>query len=173
MPLKLATVGRHRTISALAKALYSLRDDTELQARAEAALLKANPHLADRLAAGATVVVPDVAGLSTTEAASSLPVHPGPFDDIERDSVARLAKVAERLVGVAAEDGKAQRVRLKDPEFVAALARIHPELGQKLPEITEAVAADAKRLQLRARQLQEAVQLVQADLERQASRGHS
>lgn len=60
MPFKIGTVERQRTLKTLARNLYELDDTPELQARAEAALLKANPGLGleGGLKRGTPVVVP-------------------------------------------------------------------------------------------------------------------
>lgn len=168
MPLKFAIVDRQRTLAALVRSLYVLNQDPDQQMRAEAALLRANPHLGDdgRPRAGSTLVVPDVPGLATTPAVRRAPLVPGPFTDLERERLERLAKVAERLLVVTAEEAETQRAQLRDRTFVAALGNTHPELRQKLPEIAEAADLDAETLSLRAKQFNEGVKRAQADLER-------
>lgn len=75
MPTKIATLGRERTIATLARRLYKIegRGRTDLQRRAEAALIAANPRLsrAEGFHAGRQIVVPAVSGLTHTEEVST------------------------------------------------------------------------------------------------------
>ena len=175
MPVKLVTVKRVSTVSGLAKSIFGLRNEPELQRQAEAALLRANPHLAGdtRLASGSTVVVPEVPGLSTTDDARRLPIRPAPVDDLDRERLAKLAKATERLAVIAAQDGETQRAELKKRDFTAALARTHPDLREKLPGIAEAVSAHTELLVLRAKQFHNAVLRAQEDQERRRKRSGS
>lgn len=172
MPIKLATVNRERTTAGLARSIFGIRNEPELQRRAEAALIKANPHLAgdSRLQAGSTVVVPDVPGLSTMNGVHRLPILPTSTHDSQGRRLSRLAKATERLVDIIAQDGEVQRAELKKRDFTAALARAHPDLREQMPQIAEAASSHAERLVLRARQLHDAVTRVQADHERRKTR---
>jgi hypothetical protein len=71
MPTRIATLGRERTVATLARRLYRIEGEGrgELQRRAEAALLAANPRLAspEGFRSGGRVLVPPVAGLTRTE----------------------------------------------------------------------------------------------------------
>ena len=172
MPIKFATVNRERTLAGLARSIFGIKNEPELQRRAEAALIKANPHLANagRLQAGSTVVVPDVPGLSATDGVRRLPILPPLIEDNHGERLSRLAKVTERLVDIAAQDGELRRGELKKRDFAAALARTHPDLREQVPQIAEATSAHAELLVLRAKQLHEAVMRVQADHERRKTR---
>ena len=97
-------------------------------------------------------------------------IPPTPVDDLQEERLSRLAKASERLAAIAAEDGKAQRAELKNRDFTAALARTHPDLQEQLPQIAEAASAYAELLVLRAKQLGEAIKLIQADQARQKTR---
>lgn len=168
MPLKLATIGQQRSLSSLAKSLFDLEASPELRERAQAALVKANPHLAERggLVAGATVVVPDVAGLAlkggvrtTAPGASSLPDH-------GEERLKALATASERLIVMIEETAKADLDTLKQRNFIAAFESTHPELKADLAKITESVSAEAERAYMRSKQLLDAVKRAQADEER-------
>lgn len=172
MPITLATVKRQRTVAGLAKSIFGLKNEPELQARAEAALIRANPHLSGegRLTAGATIVVPEVPGLRVSGDAEIAPPPLSLIDEIDSERLARLSKITERLPEIAAQDGDAARAELRNREFIAALGRSHPELRQRLPQITDAVSTDAELMVSRAKQLHDAVQKVQADQARQKRR---
>ena len=70
MATAIARIGREKRLATLAKNLYVIEGDeaTELQRRAERALLRQNPCLAaaDGFAAGRMRLVPPVPGLRTT-----------------------------------------------------------------------------------------------------------
>ena len=172
MPVKLATIGRQRTVAGLAKSIFGLKNEPELQARAEAALIRANPQLAEdgRLTAGATIVVPDVPGLRPGDDVRRAALRPSPVDGLDPERLDRLAKVVAKLPEIAVKGGEAARAELKARDFLAVLAKAHPDLRQQLPEIANAVAADAELMVKRAQQLGEAIKLIQADQARQKTR---
>lgn len=168
MPLKLATIGRQRSLSGLAKSLFALDASPELRERAEAALVKANPHLAEAggLVAGATVVVPDVAGLTVTGEVRKTPLGASSLPDRSAERLVALATASERLIAAIEEVAKADLTTLKKRDFVAAFESTHPELKADLPKITEGVSAEAERASLRGKQLLDAMKRAQADEER-------
>lgn len=168
MPLKLAVVGRQRSLASLAKALYALGDNPDHQARAEAALVRANPHLGGdgKPRAGSTLVVPGVPGLATSPTARRAPLAPDPFDKLDRERLERLAKVAERLPDITDEESKSDRALLRDRTFLAALGATHPELQGRLGEIAQTLQADAGAMSLRAKQFAEGVKRALEDRDR-------
>ena len=69
MPTRIVTLGREKRIATLARKIFSIEgpNSAELQLRAEAALLRANPQLARKEAfqSGATIVVPQLPDLES------------------------------------------------------------------------------------------------------------
>ena len=165
MPVRHAVVGRHRTIGGLAKALFETGSDPDLQKRAEEALLRANPGLAAEgaLVQGRPIVVPELGGARPK--APDLPPReePGPA----------APPAAETLVGriEAAAKEAAERVKmLKRESTLQAIAKAHPELREKLPEIVAAVERNAARAKQAAKNLREAAARVEAAVEAAQSR---
>ena len=171
MALKVATIERQRTLAGLAKTLYAVKDAPELQKKAEEALVRANPHLAEegKLKSGETVVVPDVKGLDRAKDATAR-FADDPLGDRGAERLRRLSAASEKLAAAAAKAGEAAAAALKDRTFTAALAKTHPELKGQVADITAASKADADRLVLRTKQLQDAIKLAEADRQRLDSR---
>jgi hypothetical protein len=122
------------------------------RARAEKALIEANPHLAqpNALVAGAVVRVPAVSGLKVRAAAGAQ----DPVSELDQAVAAAVVGYRERLSGhadAAVADLDAQTALLKDRTVAAELKRAGgTELGQQLAESLRARAkslADARKRQ--------------------------
>lgn len=164
MPFKLATIGRQRSLATLARSLYALKDSPGLQERAEAALLRANPALAgDTLPpAGATVVVPEIPGLASTDTVQPATASAAPEAPLLEDFGAALEALLPRL-----EQESAEELRLlQSQEFFKVLMTHRPDLDSVVPEIIKAAGEDAEALILHGKQLREAVDRAQADRKR-------
>ena len=168
MPLKLATIGRQRTLSGLAKSLFPSASSAEDHQRAEAALLKANPQLADRggIAAGVTVVVPDVPGLRASEDAREARPGSAQLPDRGAERLKAMGAASEELAKLVQEMAKAELALLKGDDFAALLLREHPELKEELPNIVKATSAEAERSMAQGKELVEALKSARADQER-------
>jgi phage tail protein X len=135
------TVKDETTVRQLADRLYGTLDARD-RTLAEAALLKANPHLADREAfrAGAVVTVPPVRGLTAQPAAT----RNDPVGDV-RDAIGVAVDdyrkhLAASLAAAAADLGSQEEL-LKDKEVAAALKRAGgTELAKPLAESLQARA---------------------------------
>jgi hypothetical protein len=147
----IATLKTEKSLREVAERVYGPLDSDKL-ARAQTALLKANPHLEDKAALqpGAVVSVPEVPGLKPRASA----VRSDPTDDLRKqlaDATAALqVQVAARL------DARAQAVAqqtelLKSKEVAGAIkqdpaaADIAKGLSLTLREETKAIAEERKR----------------------------
>ncbi len=143
MPQATATIGREKRLATLAKNLYVVEgpDPAEAQSRAEAALLRANPTLADPAGFenGAVVRVPTDIGLAVSSRvdASATGLQGGLQDLAQRlQLAAALARDGYAASNKAAEETIAQ---LSDRTFRATLLKEHPN--------AEALVAEAAKAQ--------------------------
>lgn len=144
MPTTIATLGRERTVATLARRLYRIegRGSTDLQRRAEAALIAANPRLAsaEGFRSGDRVVVPAVSGLErSTDEISAAPVD---RRGLNVETALRLEALGSRIQDRfrhAAEERRRMLERLDDPQFVA-------EARKALPASVDLIAKTGERL---------------------------
>jgi hypothetical protein len=141
MARTIASVGREKTIATLARNLFVVEgpNASELQRRAEGALLAANPRLAQGLTAGAAVVVPAVPGLRPSARAAAT----------SSDLAGLVAETALRLrtAAASAENGFAQSqkraeaalAQLGDRQFVAAATKALPASRTLIEEAGKAI----------------------------------
>jgi len=123
MPARIATLGRERTVAALARRLYTIdgRTKAEKQRRAEAALIRANPRLAgaDGFRSGGRIVVPGISGLErSAEVSVAEPSGAG----LTSETALRLQALASRLedsFGRDREKRKQTMARIDDPQLNA------------------------------------------------------
>lgn len=161
MPTTIATIGRERTVARLARRLYQIkgRGSAELQARAEAALIAANPRLAsaEGFRTGAHIVVPPVKGLLRTEEVSSADA-----DDkgLTRETTLRLQALGSRAEDSfrrASEDRKQTLQRLNDREFVAKARAALPESVKHIEGARDRLNREEEQAAKLAKQFQNAV----------------
>src|SRR4051794_29456578 len=102
MSLKIATVERQRSLVTLARSLFNIRHEPELQKRAEQALLQANPQLVQgaRIATGDIIVVPEVRGLAPTDIVRRTSLTGAPLEGVAAQRLARLLKSVQRIASV-------------------------------------------------------------------------
>lgn len=164
MAIAIATAGRHKSVATLAKALFDTKDSPELQARAEAALLKANPGLAAEggIRPGMRIVMPSRRDLVAKELS-------GESDDIAEPLLAMAARNAELLrkhvtgpVAAAIEDTKKNAAEVKD--VVGRLAASRPEIKSLAAQIQKDAAAEADRIAKGAEAVLSALKQLAKDL---------
>ena len=141
MPTRIATLGRERTLATLARRIYGLSGGDPALPRAEAALLRANPRLADRggFRSGAAIVVPNVEGLDLSVDVQAARVDASGLVD---ETTLRLQALASRVESgflKADSDRAAARNLLSDRKFQS-------EARDALPEASKILAATAQRL---------------------------
>lgn len=143
--MRIARLSGEQNLSELVRSLYEIRgpQSARVAREAEAALLKANPHLREpgiRLS-GSMILVPDLPGIS-----------PGPAPDVEPiampgrklvdDTRAAVVELQKRLedAGKRAEEEGRQTAELLKSEEVQALERF-PAVRDALPAIRNATQA--------------------------------
>jgi hypothetical protein len=137
MAITHATVGRQRTIGGLAKAVFDVKNDPELQKRAEEALLRANPGLKDGgLKPGRPVIVPELPELRQRKHSAL----PNEAVRVVRDAAAAFTDQAAAPLDAMLKEEADNAALLKDPKIVALIVAAHSDLGAKLPEIAAAAA---------------------------------
>jgi len=143
MPIAIAILGRERKISTLARKIFKLEDitDGKLRRRAEAALIRANPRLAtpDGFRAGASIVVPTVSGLETTENVTTANTLK---QGLGSETALRLQEAASRVEDKFASASNRRRRTLEhigDSEFVK-------EARKALPQSLEFINKSLERL---------------------------
>lgn len=184
MPIRITTIGRQRTVAGLAKALFDTKGSAALQERAEAALLRANPQLAQEggIKAGLSIIVPAVRDLipkgEDTPAAPS-PPPPGataapaaragepPPDSaigLAASRVRALADLGGQSLEAALADAKLAVKELKSEETATALRAAHPDFGERLEAVRGEADKEVKRITESGKQLREITAQVLADL---------
>ncbi len=170
MPLATARISRERTLSTLARNLFVFEgpDAADQVRRAEAALLRANPHLADRenFTAGTVVAIPADIGNKRTERVA---VRAEGIGGLLSESAERLdliiALARDRLKAEATE-AKAYLARIDDDRFRRAVTSQSPN-GEKLLEAARKAQGErAETVDARLNTLAEAADAAQAELKR-------
>ncbi|HYJ81690.1 MAG TPA: hypothetical protein VEW26_02470 [Allosphingosinicella sp.] len=184
MPIRITKVGRQRTVSGLAKALFETKGSAALQERAEAALLKANPQLATEggLKAGATVIVPsvrDVAPKAEAPAAAATPSPPTPGSAAPagagaqsrepaiaaaRERATALAELGGRSIEAALGAAKRSVRELRSEEVAAAVIAARPDMRDRLEAVRGEADKEVKRITEAGKQLRKVTALALADL---------
>lgn len=164
----IAKLGRDRSLSTLARRLFVIEGpDTERKLKhAEAALLRANPHLAtpEGFVAGRTVIVPGDIGLAPTDRVMRPAKSAGGLlDETGTRLEAAGAALAQRFRSGAEKD-EAALGRLGDRTFLQKLRRALPESAGLLRETGETIAGRAENDRARAESFAQAIEDAQAEL---------
>ncbi|HYE29034.1 MAG TPA: hypothetical protein VEA61_12500 [Allosphingosinicella sp.] len=164
MPIRITKVGRQRSLAGLAKALFDTKGSAELQERAEAALLRANPQLAAEggLKAGATVIVPTVRDLRAKEEPAAVEPPPPPPPSgarggrdseeaepvlaLARQRAESLAELGGRSIEAALAVARRSLRELKSEETAAALLAARPDLRDRLETVRGEADKEVKRI---------------------------
>lgn len=159
MSRAIAEIHRERSISTLVEHLFVFEgpDAAKDKRRAERALLRDNPQLADRanFTSGMTIIVPLDLGLRTTDRVRR---PGGDLTGVLDEGSARIAQADAAIVGAFERRSKeaAEALdRLGDRRFVAAVRAVGPEAAERLGTMRSAlkaeVAATAQRREAWAR----------------------
>ena len=144
MPMSIATVNRERSLRTLTRNLFVFAgDDADEQLRrAETALLRANPSLANRdgFSSGVVVRIPADLGLATTARVTipDLSVS-GSLREV-RTALQLAVKTAEEAFIVGEKSGKQTLNRLQDDAFQRAIKRDAPKAVRLIEQSREAIA---------------------------------
>ena len=170
MPRAIARISGERSLRALAQNLFVI-EGANRQAdlrRAERALLRANPRLANREAycADAIVLVPSDLGLRTTP---RVEIAAADLDGLLQEATQRLA-VTETLAreGLARDTEAAEKAlaRLDDPAFIKDLQGNSPEAGKLVPTAAKSLAEITERNRKLEEELSQAIGAAVAQVER-------
>ena len=161
MPTIIATLGRERSIATLARRLYRIEGSSrsELQRRAESALIAANPRLsvAAGFRSGASIVVPAVPGLMHTEE-----VHRAVSDDtgLTTEASARLQALGSRIDDSftrAAQDRERLLKQLDNRRFVTQAQKALPESAEHIAKAKERLEKDQQTAPEKQEQIRKSV----------------
>jgi hypothetical protein len=159
MPTKIATLGRERNIVTLARRLYKIegRGRTDLQRRAEAALIAVNPRLssAEGFRAGRHIVVPTVSGLSHTEEVSTADGK-GPMGE----TTLRLQALGSLIEDSFSRASKTRQKALKhldDSKFVTEARGALPESTKLLSRTKDRLTREEEQFEARSKVFRKAV----------------
>ena len=170
MPNSYATLKGERTISRLAKRLFDIDGDgrTEALRIAEAALLRANPHLtrAEAFRSGRIVIVPGDTGLKTTDPVIKAKGGVGGALD---DTAIRLKLASQLLEDEIESDAEASEKTLKqlgERQFVAKLKKAVPESAKIIPRTRKSIEERVKATVKLKERYTNAFETAQAEIER-------
>jgi hypothetical protein len=176
MPMTIARITRERTLGTLVKNLFVIEGPNagHEAKRAEAALLRANPHLADRDAfqAGAVIVIPADIALKRTERVAARTSGLGSLlsESAERLDVV-LALAQDRLKREAAE-ARLYLERLGDDAFRRAVSQ-SPSGQRVLAEAEEVQKVRLEATETRAKALATAAEAAQAEIKKLMERARN
>jgi len=169
MPTRIAILGREKSIATLARKIYRIEGEgaAELQGRAEAALLAANPRLASRsgFRSGAAIVVPSVRGLELSDAVVGIQADGG---GLTGEAKLRLQGLASRMEDGFQKDAERRAEalsRLSDRTFLAEARAALPESNAVLKKLAVRLAKQEEETKAEAERLAKAVDTALEGLE--------
>ena len=134
------------SVAELTKRLFDIKGQgaAETMRQTEAALLAANPHLADlkKIPAGTIVIIPDLPGSPAVRAPQTAGISPE-LDDQVKIAVKVSTDVVARSVGFREAAVNATLEALKDRDLKEFAAQ-SPEIKARLDKIAEVSKADLK-----------------------------
>jgi len=170
MPLATARISRERTLPTLVRNLFVIEGpDAAGQARrAEAALLRANPHLADRdnFAAGTVVAIPSDIGLKRTERVAVRTEGIGGLLSESAERLDLVVALARDRLKAEATDAKSYLERIEDDRFRRAVTSQSPDGAKLLEEARKTQGQRAETVDTRMKALAEAAEAAQAEIRR-------
>ncbi len=166
--MKILRLDAEAQVAELASQAFKFRANASAKTKkmATAALLKANPHLADvaTLPAGTTIVVPEVPGL---EAASDAKSAEGPGTDLLENLVTGIDAAREGLTVALKRNQQEMQETLRLarlPELQTLLKREHPAAAALLSEIEAQTNKQAEEEKALSERLERAFQDMRNDL---------
>jgi len=165
--MRFATYKGERSLSDLVGRLFEIKGPrTEALAKeAEAALLRANPHLRDlkKLPEGTVILVPEVPDVKPTDEARHIAASAGELLEEVRQG---LKKARATLAASATRHGEQARrtLRLLKSRQVTTLAAKTPAVRARLPQIAEAANARLKEAEALKKFQEQALPQLDKDL---------
>ena len=166
--MKVLKLNAETRVAELAAQAFKLRANASARTKqsATAALLKANPHLADLTAVpkGTTLVVPDVAGLEVAKGAEPTG-KPGTdlLDDLTKDITAARQAIAAAMQKSHQQTQETLRLA-RSQELQVLLKREHPAVSAILPEIEAEAKNQAEKQKTQLEKIERAFDEVRKDL---------
>ena len=148
MAISVVKIGRQRTVSGLAKAVFGLEDASAATVRNAARLLvSANPHLAkdDGLKEGESVIVPDDPHLAPD--LSDRNMIPVGRERIGEVAISRISRLSAALSAGSKDADRArerERELLGDEELLKAFVESQPALAHEIDRIRKNVSIRGK-----------------------------
>jgi hypothetical protein len=164
MAVRIATIGRQKSVATLAKALFDTKGSPEAQARAEEVLLRANPGIAieGAIKSGVRIVVPADTKLSTKPSADDIDADAEPLVAVARAQAEALDKFIAGPVSRLIEETKKGAGDVK--EIVGRLAANRPEFKDLGAEIIKNAAGEAERMNKGSDAVRAAIKALGKDL---------
>ncbi len=157
--MRLATTKGEKNVSELVTRVFDIKGPgAKARAKeAEAALLEANPHLANvaNLPEGTVIVLPEAADVKPAEEARPLETSARNVLTELAQNIGNLRAVLESSVNSQAQEARDALELLKSPELLRAVER-SPSLKERLPKSAEEATArlrDAEALRTFQQQL--------------------
>ncbi|MFA0811119.1 hypothetical protein [Microbulbifer epialgicus] len=161
MPMQVAILGHESTLAALAHQLYRIEgsDSADLERRAEAALLAANPRLAkaEGFTVGTPVVVPAVSGLVLTDKVKSAGIDEQGLTNETAMRLQALSSGIDDSFRQAAEVRQEAMAHLNDSKFVASAKEALPESTKLLDAARDRLMQEGKEAETTSKNFQGAV----------------
>ncbi len=175
MPLVTARIARERTLATLTRNLFVIEgpDAPEKQRLAEAALLRANPQLADRDAfqSGTVVLIPADIGLSRTDRVTTREEGPGGLLGEYEERLAQMRAIVQQELKAEATAARQYLAQIDEGGFREAILKAAPGDGERLlAEAKDNQSARMESAETRAATLATALDAAQADLKALLSR---
>jgi hypothetical protein len=168
MPMTITRIARERTLATLVRNLFVFegRDAAAQAKRAETALLRANPHLADRAAftTGAVVAIPADIALKRSDRDAARPEGIGGVLAESADRLDLVHAVAQVALKQEAAEASAYLERLRDDAFRRAVTSQAASGARILEEAQAAQKARLESADARTREIAAAVEAAQAEI---------
>ena len=146
--MKFSTYQGERSVAELTRRLFDIkgRKSEELRKQAEAALLRANPHLRElnKASAGMPIVVPDVPGVEPAKATPPITLGQDVLGQLRR-ALAGAHDAIERAVASETDDNDTAKEVLKN-RLLKDLGRQVPDLEKRITQVTDGVKARQKEI---------------------------
>jgi hypothetical protein len=166
MPIRIATIGRQKSVATLAKALFETNGSPEALARAEEALVRANPGIAAEgaIKPGMRIFVPSGSAFGPKAQADDGDGDAEPLVAVARANAAALDKLVAGSVARLIEETKKGAGEVK--EVIGRLSASRPEFKELGAQIVKDAEAEAERMSQGADAVRAAIKQLTKDLPR-------
>jgi hypothetical protein len=164
MAVRIATIGRQKSVATLAKALFDTKGSPEAQAQAEEVLLRANPGIAvaGAIKPGMRIVVPTGPALAAKPSADEIDADAEPLVSVARAQAEALEKHIDGPIARLIAETKKGAGDVK--EIVGRLAANRAEFKELGAEIIKNAAEEAARMSKGSDAVRAAIKALGKDL---------